>query len=178
MIRQIPLTLRNEWDTLKTCYRQCLHNIDPYHQLFIVFAVLLVSTAFTDKVYFCPFYYLRVIFICYVPFGYAGFYIILLRRLLLVPPRPVICLLALLLLFISNYYLGYCPFSPWHSHLGNWNCSKGFLLIVCNVMLQNYYERKIIKLYIRERLFVEKMHQKRANAERLCKIWLAPFVPW
>ena len=81
------------------------------------------------------------------------------------PPRPVTCLLVLLFLFISIYYLGHCSFSPWHSHSGNWNCTKGFLLIVCNVMLQNYYEGKIVKLYIRERLFVEKMHRKNPNAK-------------
>ena len=34
-------------DTLKTHYPQGLNNIDPYHWLFIVFAGLLVSTAFT-----------------------------------------------------------------------------------------------------------------------------------
>ena len=38
-------------------------------------------------------------------------------------------------------------------------------MIVCTVVLQNCYEGKIVKLYIRERLFVEKMHQKKANAE-------------
>ena len=43
-------------------------------------------------------------------------------------------------------------------------------------MLQNYYEGKIVKLYIRERLFAEKMHQKNANAETLCIIWFVPFV--
>ena len=45
-------------------------------------------------------------------------------------------------------------------------------------MLQNYYEWKIVELYIRERLFVKKMHQKKANAETLCKIWFVPFIPW
>ena len=45
-------------------------------------------------------------------------------------------------------------------------------------MLQNYFEEKIVELYIRERLFVKKMHQKKANAETLCKIWFVPFVPW
>ena len=44
-------------------------------------------------------------------------------------------------------------------------------------MLQNYYEGKIVELYIQERLFVEMMHQKKANAETLCKISFAPFVP-
>ena len=34
----------------------------------------------------------------------------------------------------------------------------------------------VIELYIRERLFVEKMPQKKANAETLCKIWFVPFV--
>ena len=43
-------------------------------------------------------------------------------------------------------------------------------------MLQNYYKGKLVELYIRERLFAEKMHQK-ANAETLCKIWFVPFVP-
>ena len=45
-------------------------------------------------------------------------------------------------------------------------------------MLQNYYEGKIVKLYIRERLFVERMHQKKTNSETLCKIWFVSFVPW
>ena len=26
-----------------------------------------------------------------------------------------------------------------------------------------------------ERLFVERMHQKKANAETLCKVWFVPF---
>ena len=52
------------------------------------------------------------------------------------------------------------------------------LLIVCTIMLPNYYEGKIVDLYIRERLFVEKMHQKKANAETFCKIWFVPFVVW
>ena len=34
-----------------------------------------------------------------------------------------------------------------------------------------------VATYIRERLFVEKMHQKKANTEVLCKIWFVPFVP-
>ena len=36
-------------------------------------------------------------------------------------------------------------------------------------MLQNYYEGKIVELCIRERFFVEKMHQKKVNDETLCK---------
>ena len=126
------------------------------------------------NVYFCPFYYLQVIFICYFPIGYAGYYVIPLRRLFLVPPHPGTCLLVLLFLLISIYYLEHCSFSPWYSHSGNWNCTKGFLLIVCTVMLQNYYEGKIVKLYIWEGLFVE----KKGKAETLCKNEFVPFVPW
>ena len=100
------------------------------------------------------------------------------QKIFLVPPRPVTCLLVLLLLFISSYYLGYCSFSLSYGHSGNWHCTKRFLLIVCIVMLQNYYDGKIVKLHISERLFVEKMHQKKANIETLCKIWFIPFVPW
>ena len=92
------------------------------------------------------------------------------------PPRPVTCLLVPLFLFMSCYYLRHCSFSPWYSYSGNW--TKRFLLIVCTVMLQNYYEGKIVKLYIRERLFVERMHQKKTNSETLCKIWFVSFVPW
>ena len=33
-----------------------------------------------------------------------------------------------------------------------------------------------VKLYIRESLFVERMHQKKANAETLWKIWFVLFV--
>ena len=44
--------------------------------------------------------------------------------------------------------------------------------------LQNYDKGKIVKYYIRERLFVERMHQKTACAEALCKIWFVPFVLW
>ena len=102
------------------------------------------------------------------------------------PPRPVTCLLVLLFLFMSSYYLGHWSFSPWYSfwyshwspsysHSGNLNCRKGFLLIVCTVMLKNYYEGKIVKLYIWERLFVKRMHQKKVNAEMLCKIWFVIF---
>ena len=36
----------------------------------------------------------------------------------------------------------------------------------------------VIELYIRERLFVEKMHPKKAQAETLSKIWFVPFAPW
>ena len=50
-------------------------------------------------------------------------------------------------------------------------------MIVCTVMLKNYYGGKIVKLNIRERLFVERMHQKKVNAGTLRKIWFAPFVP-
>ena len=96
----------------------------------------------------------------------------------LVPPAPLTCLLVLLFLFISSYLLGHCPFWPWYSHSGNWNYTKDVLLIFCTVVLQNYYEGKIVKLYIRERLFVERMHQKEANAEKLCKTWFVPFFPW
>ena len=74
-----PTRREDFWiDTLKTRYLQSLNNIDLYHQLFIVFAVLLVSTVFTENVYFCSFrifffsyrfYYLRVTFICYISFG-------------------------------------------------------------------------------------------------------------
>ena len=53
----------------------------------------------------------------------------------------------------------------------------GFLLIVCTAMLQNYYEGKIVKLYILERLFVERMHPQKPNAKTLCKIWFVPFLP-
>ena len=100
------------------------------------------------------------------------------RRFFLVPPHPVItCLLVLLFLFMSSYYLGHCFFSSWYSHSGNGNCTKSFLLIVCIVMLQNYYDGKIIKLYIWEKSFVERMHQqKKVNAEILCKIWFVLFV--
>ena len=55
---------------------------------------------------------------------------------------------------------------------------KRLLLIVCTIMLQNCFEEKNVELYIRERLFVTKMHQKKPNAETLCKIWFVPLVPW
>ena len=43
-----PTRREDFWkDTLKTRYPQGLNNVDPYHQLFIVLAVLLVYTAFT-----------------------------------------------------------------------------------------------------------------------------------
>ena len=44
-------------------------------------------------------------------------------------------------------------------------------------MLQNYYDGKIFKLYIWEMQFVKRMHQKKGNAEMLCKIWFVPFIP-
>ena len=50
------------------------------------------------------------------------------------------------------------------------------MFIVCTVMLQNYYKGKILKLYVGERLFLERMHQKMANAETLCKILFVSFV--
>ena len=43
-------------------------------------------------------------------------------------------------------------------------------------MLQNYYKEKILKLFVGESLFVEMMHQKKANAETLCKILFVSFV--
>ena len=95
------------------------------------------------------------------------------------PPRPVTCLLVLSFLFISSYYLGHCSFSPWYSHSGNWNCTRLFVdCLYCNVTELLWRKNCIVKLYSRERLFVERMHQKKTNAETLCKIWFAPFVPW
>ena len=79
---------------------------------------------------------------------------------------------------VFTHALGHCSFPPWYSRSGNWNCTNGFLLTVCAVMPLNYCEGKYVKLYIRERLFVERMHQKKANAETLCKIWFVPFAPW
>ena len=152
--------------------------------MFIVFVVLLVSTVFTENVYFLLFYnffytLLSTGYFCLLHLLWWGRLLCYpLRRFFLVPPRPVFCLLFLLFLFMSSYYLGHCSFSPWYSHLGNWSCTKNFLLIICTVILQNYYEGKIVRLYIQERWFVERMHQKKANAETLCKIWFVSFVPW
>ena len=95
-------------DTLKTPYPQGLNNIDPYHQLFIAFAVLLVSTAFPFSFFFFKstgYFYVHLI--CYASFVQAGYYVTPLRRSFLVPPRSVTGLLVLLLLFISSYYLGH-----------------------------------------------------------------------
>ena len=48
------------------------------------------------------------------------------------------------------------------------------------------YKRTCTQIYIYiyiyiyifwERLFVKKIHQNKANAETLCKIWFVPFVP-
>ena len=123
-------------------------------------------------------YFLRAIYIFYIFFGYAGYHVTHFRWFFLLLPRLVTCLLFLLFLSVSSYYLGHCSFSPCFSHSGNWDCTKDFLLIVWTVMLQNHYEGKTVKLYFRERLFVERMHQKKTNAETLCKIWFVPFVPW
>ena len=41
-------------------------------------------------------------------------------------------------------------------------------------MLQNY-KSKIVKMYIQEKWFVEKIHYKETNAETLCKIWFVSF---
>ena len=82
-------------------------------------------------------------------------------------PKAYLCLVYILGPFDFNIF-------DW----GNRNCTKGFLLIVCTVMLQTYYEGKIVELYIWEMLFVEKMHKKKANAETLCEIWFVAFVPW
>ena len=63
-----PTRREDFWiDTLKTRYLQSLNNIDLYHQLFIVFAVLLVSTVFTENVYFCSFriFFFYIDFIIY-----------------------------------------------------------------------------------------------------------------
>ena len=44
------------------------------------------------------------------------------------------------------------------------------------IISQHYFEEKIVELYIRERLFIKKMHQNKGNAEMLCKIWFVHFV--
>ena len=92
----------------------------------------------------------------------------------LVPPRSVTCLVVLLFLFMSSYCLGHCSFSPWYSRSGNWNCTKGFLLIVCTVMLQNYHEGKNckIKLYIREGYLLEGCIRRRRMPKRHAKYGL------
>ena len=43
--------------------------------------------------------------------------------------------------------------------------------LYCNVTELLWSGNCKIKLYIRERLFVEMMHQRKANAKTLCKIW-------
>ena len=135
--------------------------------LVIVFAVLLVTTVFMENVSSCSFrsffssHDLQVIFVSHISF-----------KFFLVPPHPGTCLLVVLFLFTSSYYVGHCYFSSWYSRSGNWICTKGFSLIVCTVMLQNYCEGKIVKLYIRERFFIEKIRQKKVNAKTLFKIWI------
>ena len=87
----------------------------------------------------------------------------------LAPPRTVTCLLVLLFLFMSSYYLGHCSFSPWHSRSGNWNCTKGFLLIACTLMLQNYFEMK--NCIIGRQLFL-KTSRKFSRKHLSWKKWL------
>ena len=45
-------------------------------------------------------------------------------------------------------------------------------------ILRNYYEGKIVTLCIRERLFVERMYQKKIIAETLFKIGFVPYISW
>ena len=53
--------------------------------------------------------------------------------------------------FYSCLISGRCSFLLKYSTSGNWSCTNVFLLIVCTVMLQNYFEGRIVKLYIQER---------------------------
>ena len=102
----------------------------------------------------------------------------LVRQITMLSPSEDFFQCLLVLSVMSRYYLGHCSISPWYSRSGNWNCTKGFSLIAFTVMLQNYHEGKIVRLYIPERLFAERMHQKKVNAETLCKIWFVLFVRW
>ena len=75
-----------------------------------------------------------------------------------------------LFFFLSSYTQDIAPF-----HLGivvQEICTEDVLLIVFTVMLQNYYEEKIVRLYIRERLFLEKKHQRKAIAKPYAKYGL------
>ena len=45
---------------------------------------------------------------------------------------------------MSSDYLEHRSSSIYYSISENWDCTNGFLLIVCTVMLQNYYEGKIV----------------------------------
>ena len=53
-----------------------------------------------------------------------------------------------------------------------------YIYIKCNINTSTYMTNVVfVATYIRERLFVEKMHQKKVNTEVLCKIWFVAFVP-
>ena len=136
----------------------CFRNFTSFHRIYG--KCLLICYFFT---FFFGIDYLQVIFISHISF------IIPLRRFFLAPPRTVTCLLVLLFFFMSSYYLGRCSFPPWHSRSGNWNCTKGFLLIVCTLMLQNYFEMK--NCIIGRQLFL-KTSRKFSRKHLSWKKWL------
>ena len=115
-----------------------------------VLAVLLLSTVFTGICLFLLFwslfyyYYFIIIIInffynslcpCYFFNPYPlCYYVISIRKFFLVSPRPVTYLLVMLFLFMSNYCLGHCSFSPWYSRIVAQETEivqKVFLLIFC-----------------------------------------------
>ena len=142
---------------LKTRYPQGLNNIDPYHQFcfssfnsfYRIYGICLLFLFFWNFIIIIIIIIIILEIVIYrlflFPISPFGYYIIPLRRFFLVAPRPVTCLLFLLFLFVSSYYLGRCSFSPQYSSSGNLNCRKGFLLIVSTIMLQNYYDGKVVK---------------------------------
>ena len=94
-------------DTLKTCYPQGFNNTDPYHQLFIVFAVLLVTS------FHCI--YEKWLFL-FFRFSFSFFLELIIYQLFLVAVSPLVRQVTMLsttdffqcLLVLSFVYLFCC----------------------------------------------------------------------
>ena len=138
-------------DTLKTHYPLGLNNINPIPQVF--FNIFISFHCITGNIYFCFF----VIGLFYERESQSTFYFCFPYMLLLHmepwdPPQNtlvslhrVTCLLVIVT-FIQVYWLLRTLLLFTVSGLGNRNCTNGFLLIVCAVIVQKYYESKIVKL--------------------------------
>ena len=143
-----PTRCENFWiDTLKMCYPQGLNNIDPYHQFLLFWFYQFPPN-------------LRNMFVLFL---FNFFLEFIICRLFLFPISPLVwqftilspldlffqCLpvLFLLFLFMSSYLVATQDvflFTLVQSFRKLELCKKLFV-IVCTVMLQNYYKGKIVK---------------------------------
>ena len=108
--------------------------------------VINISTVFTENVYFY--------------FSYIYIYIFFLEFIIYKLFNLLVMSLVCLFCYFYSCLVTTQDVVPFHLGIvvQEIEILKGFLLIVCTVMLKIYYEEKIIKLHIRDRLFVKRMH--------------------